>query len=588
MSDDILVYFQKEISEFRKLGEQYIKEHPVLSGKVPIDFNNIDDPMITRLIEAFAYMTARVNQNIDKEKHNLIENLLNITAPHILLPIPARAIVQVKLEDNHEMPLNIKKDFELITNSDNNIPVIFRTIFNTEIIPYTIESITHDNSKHTSSLAMKMTPLSNNIDNIHIKLKKLRFSINSNNSSAYTLMKMLLINLESIKLKMANITHVLKNNHINLMGLDKEQLSLPLPNKIHSAFMMLTDFFCFPEKFLFFEIDIDDIDQSYIRNEFTIIFNFDISEPSLNKNIENNILIMNTIPVINLFNKIAEPIQYTTEHEEFHVIPSYTSCNEIEIYTIKNIKIQSALNEISSCPINSTQLHYVKDEESVYWSSMRKPRSVSEGSKHNGYDTYLTLTFNEKLLENTCSISPIECLCMNRNVNETLPKTHSINFNPLDHHPEGIFSTVCVSPIHPISYTHTSFENLSVLLSYMNLKLSSIVNTETLKNLLYIHNKANQNENNKLINMIKNVSMKPIFIRSGATSHFLKYRAFKVSITIVEDSSVSDKFILFSACLNYLFQTYCTINTLVITEIINDENIVIKKWGATCGKKNVL
>ena len=51
--------------------------------------NKCEDPHVERLLEAFAFLAARVHLKIDDEFPEITEALLNVVFPHYVRPIPA-------------------------------------------------------------------------------------------------------------------------------------------------------------------------------------------------------------------------------------------------------------------------------------------------------------------------------------------------------------------------------------------------------------------------------------------------------------------------------------------------------------------
>ena len=60
MSDELLAYYEKELAFIRQLGAEFAKEHPKIAGRLGINDEIIEDPHVSRLIERFAYLTARI------------------------------------------------------------------------------------------------------------------------------------------------------------------------------------------------------------------------------------------------------------------------------------------------------------------------------------------------------------------------------------------------------------------------------------------------------------------------------------------------------------------------------------------------
>src|SRR5580704_6751359 len=98
MSDELLPYYERELSFIRRLGAQFAKDHPKIAGRLRLSEGMSDDPHVERMIEAFAYLNARTRHKLDDEFPELTESLLGVLYPHYQAPVPSLAIAQFDLD----------------------------------------------------------------------------------------------------------------------------------------------------------------------------------------------------------------------------------------------------------------------------------------------------------------------------------------------------------------------------------------------------------------------------------------------------------------------------------------------------------
>src|SRR5687768_3102064 len=97
MSDELLPYYQKELSYIRKLGAEFAQAHGKIAERLRLGPDECLDPHVERLIEGFAYLTARVRHKLDDEFPEISDALLGVLYPHHLAPVPSMTILQFKL-----------------------------------------------------------------------------------------------------------------------------------------------------------------------------------------------------------------------------------------------------------------------------------------------------------------------------------------------------------------------------------------------------------------------------------------------------------------------------------------------------------
>ena len=94
MRDELLGYYERELVFLRRMGAEFAKKYPKIAARLQLDEDKVEDPHVERMIEAFAYLTARIGHKLDDELPEITEAFLNILYPHYLSPIPSMAIVQ--------------------------------------------------------------------------------------------------------------------------------------------------------------------------------------------------------------------------------------------------------------------------------------------------------------------------------------------------------------------------------------------------------------------------------------------------------------------------------------------------------------
>ena len=95
MREELRTYYERELSYLRQLGSEFADKYPKIASRLALDADGSQDPHVERLIEAFAFLTARIRHKIDDELPEITDTLLGILYPHYLAPIPSMSIVAV-------------------------------------------------------------------------------------------------------------------------------------------------------------------------------------------------------------------------------------------------------------------------------------------------------------------------------------------------------------------------------------------------------------------------------------------------------------------------------------------------------------
>ncbi len=98
MSDELLPFYEKELVYIRQLGAEFSKEHPKIASRLGVNNDSIEDPHVSRLIESFAFLNARIQHKLDDDFPEISDALLGTLYPHYQRPIPSMSIVQFEAD----------------------------------------------------------------------------------------------------------------------------------------------------------------------------------------------------------------------------------------------------------------------------------------------------------------------------------------------------------------------------------------------------------------------------------------------------------------------------------------------------------
>ena len=94
MNEEFLDYYEKELYHIREMGGVFAQEYPKIASRLGLDAYSCADPYVERLLEGFAFLTARVQMKMDSEFPKFTQALLNSVYPHYLSPTPSMLIAE--------------------------------------------------------------------------------------------------------------------------------------------------------------------------------------------------------------------------------------------------------------------------------------------------------------------------------------------------------------------------------------------------------------------------------------------------------------------------------------------------------------
>ena len=95
MRDELLGYYERELVFLRKMGAEFSKRYPKIAARLELEEEVVEDPHVERMIEAFAFLSARVAMKLDDEFPEITESFINVLYPHYQAPIPSMFLLQM-------------------------------------------------------------------------------------------------------------------------------------------------------------------------------------------------------------------------------------------------------------------------------------------------------------------------------------------------------------------------------------------------------------------------------------------------------------------------------------------------------------
>src|SRR5262249_16104121 len=143
MSAELLPYYNQELAHVRTLAARFAEAYPKIAARLRLTRDACDDPHVERLIEAFAYLTARVRHKVDDDFPELSEALLGVLYPHYVAPVPSLAVAQLEPgRPGSELRAGqtVRRHAELETEPIDGEPCRFRTCYPVTLWPVDLRS----------------------------------------------------------------------------------------------------------------------------------------------------------------------------------------------------------------------------------------------------------------------------------------------------------------------------------------------------------------------------------------------------------------------------------------------------------------
>src|SRR5260370_24341084 len=253
------------------MGATFAEKYPKVASRLLLEPNRCEDPHVERLIEAAAFLAARVHLKIDDEFPEITEALLTVLYPHYIRPIPSMTVAQFHLDPEQGKlagGLPIPRGSMLYSRPVEGYPCKFRTCYDTTLWPLSIletQWLTPDRLRPAIKTADAVAALRVELsclpdaDFAKMQLRSLRFYLNGESNLVHALYELLCNNTTQILIRdLAPNSRrppvVLPASSLRPVGFEDAEALLPYPRHSFSGYRLLQEYFSFPDKFLFLDL----------------------------------------------------------------------------------------------------------------------------------------------------------------------------------------------------------------------------------------------------------------------------------------------------------------------------------------------
>lgn len=403
MDPRLLRYYNQELQHVREMGAEFAAEFPKIAGRLRMESMEVADPYVERLLEGFAFLTARLQLRMDAEFPRFTQRLLDVLYPNFLAPVPSMLIAHVhpKLGDQAlAAGVTLPKGTKLRGRSAaSQTPCVFTTGSALTLWPVEISRATY--FTHAADLPAAAT-LPRSAGGVRIRLRcapgmdfgsvrwqDVRLCCSGSDAVAYRLHELVTEHAVGVLVRGPSRdgpTEILPASSVEAIGFDDGDALLPVTHRGFAGYRLLQEYFALPQRFLFFDLRRAGAALQRIGgNEAEIIVLLGRGDPSLLQSVDASSLALHCVPAVNLFEHRCDRIHISPQTHDFHVVPDRMRPMDYEIHTVLEVTGFGAgsAGERRFEPLYGA-FHGGERLHPAYFSVQREPRMLSPGQKREG------------------------------------------------------------------------------------------------------------------------------------------------------------------------------------------------------------
>ena len=300
-----------------------------------------------------AFLAARVHHRLDDEFPELTDALLGMLYPHYLAPVPSCMVARLDCSPDLQLPDTRPVGTEFETEPVRGEALRYRTTAPVTLWPIEVENIrltglpivAPANPAATGAVAALRITLKCAVPEMtfaQLEVDRLRFFLQGPSNQTLPLYELLgghVLSVAFADRPPMPIRSSCRPPPCNRRASATTKLCCHGRRAAFAGFRLLTEYFAFPEKFLF--IDIANIDRKTMvaaGNRLEIFIYLDRAVTELERTVGQPSMALGCVPIVNLFRRRCEPIAVTHMQTEYRIVPDARRPHFAEVWSIERVR----------------------------------------------------------------------------------------------------------------------------------------------------------------------------------------------------------------------------------------------------------
>lgn len=612
MRDELLEYYERELSYLRRSGAKFAKEYPKVASRLLLEPNKCDDPHVERILEGFAFIAARVHLKIDDDFSEVSEALLGMVAPHYVRPIPSLSLVEFQLDPERgklTSVLEVPAGSMLQSRPVRGVPCRFQTCYDTQMWPVRVEDvswvsphqldppITGTDAVGAVRMVLSCLP---DVKFPKLGMDSLRLHLNGEGNLVATLYELLCNSCAGVSVRAldaeSNVgAFRLPPEAVVPVGFAESEGLLPYPDRSFSGYQLIQEYFALPEKYNFVDLKgLDRVPANFGSKVEVVFLISPFERPDrryvLESGISRETMRLGCTPIVNLFPQTSEPIRLDQRRTEYSVIADARRRLETSIYSVNEVV---AVTRGQNRPLRFEPFysyrHGLTDEgKELFWHARRRPSAWREDDS----DVLISfLDLSGRTVHPTHDAATVRLTCHNGDLPAQLPFGDPSGDFKLEDSIPSIGRIVTLAKPTSMVQPPLGKAQMWRLISQLSLNYLSLVDNdpEPIRELLRTYNFTGSAAADSHIDSILSVKSRPEYSRVESEYGLGFARGRRVEIEFDEERFAGGGVYLFASMIERFLGLYASLNSFTQLEAHTPQRRgPLRIWPPRAGWKTLL
>ncbi len=613
MDKAFLDIYEDELAFLREMGTEFAKTHPKIAGRLKLDDSDVQDPYVERMLEGFAFLTARIRLRMDNQYPEFTQNLLGLLYPNLTAPTPACAIFEIKpnyREGALTGGFTLKVGKTIVGRPEGSDSVCeFSIARDTTLRPLVMDEAEYTEQQSQLSrwfpdiggieAAIRLRiRIASDAPIASLNLEPLSIFIMGESSQPDRILQALLMDNVCVLAHPLDPTHEPHSRNaltIRHDGFADEEAILPHSAKTFTGHRLLQEAFIMPEAFRF--VSLTGIEQALSGHDtrvFDIVIALKNSVPEFAQSVVPEAFRLHCAPAINLFKRRADRISVKPGQSESLLVVDRTRPQDFEVYEVLEIEgiTQDGNDRMRFDPVFQPRVTSDTRSSDGFFNIRRSTRLIStrRDSAYLGTDVHVRLARKgggpapmniEQII--------IKTLCTNRGLAMRLnnKSVYSLQTTAPVTDVKALIGPT--SPRMPLAQDSAGWDLINALsLNHLSLSMDPESNAAWLQRLLGLFMDPTDETHRQIAKAYEGLETKIVNRRLPSDGPVSYGRGLEIKLIIDQEKLRGVGPFVLSSVLERFFQRAATLNSFTQTVMGTHDQSEIARWPVRIGGRHVL
>lgn len=432
--EELLPHYERELALSRRALQEFAARYPKIAARLAISGENSEDPHVERMTQSFALLAARLDAKLEDEYPEFTEAMLEALDPQHLCPFPSCSIARFDIGGLFErltQPKTITRGSQF-TATDGGYQ--FRSVYEVALAPLKVQDVRYAVTAFAPT-GVSLPDQTGGVLSITfageagradpgLTPERVRVYLDGQREVVAATADALLLRSSAafVEADGSGKWKRLQQVPVFSVGFDAADSILGQQDDSAATSRLLMEYFAFPEKFDFVDIDFAALKRAAgsgrrvtLHLPVVGVHQDSWAAQRMSTLSAENLRLFCT-PVVNLFDCEAAPVETSEAVSHYPLVPQTSKIADTAVWSVNAVRLArpGASGELGITPLHSLLHGSAGQLQGPYWISVRDERLAREKP---GYETGITLV-NLKGVATVADAQElaIDLTCTNRNL----------------------------------------------------------------------------------------------------------------------------------------------------------------------------